>query len=63
MNKIITIILFGAIWGLFEATLGGVLHIAHLPFTGTIMASIGFTILYCAMRAGAKPMLFQKISS
>jgi hypothetical protein len=55
MRHLITIILFGAIWGLFEATLGGVLHIAHLPFTGTIMASIGFTILYSALKAGAKP--------
>jgi hypothetical protein len=55
MRHLITIILFGAIWGLFEATLGGVLHIARLPFTGTIMASIGFTILYSALRAEAKP--------
>jgi len=55
MKQLITVILFGAIWGLFEATLGGVLHIAHLPFTGTIMASIGFTILYSAMKAGVKP--------
>ena len=55
MKQLITIILFGSVWGLFEATLGGVLHIAHVPFTGTIMASIGFTILFAALRAGLSP--------
>ncbi len=55
MNRIITILLFGSIWGLFEATLGGALHMARLPFTGTIMASIGFSVLYGALRAGLKP--------
>lgn len=55
MTTIITIILFGSIWGLFEATLGGVLHIARVPFTGTIMASIGFTIMFAALRGGLKP--------
>jgi hypothetical protein len=55
MKHIVTIILFGAIWGLLEATLGGVLHLARLPITGTIMASIGFAILFAALRAGVKP--------
>ena len=58
MNRrhIATIALFGSIWGFFEATLGGVLHLAHLPFTGTIMTCIGFSILYGALRSGLRPV-------
>ena len=54
-NNAITILLFGSLWGLLEATLGGLLHLAFVPFTGTIMASIGFAILFAAMRAGVRP--------
>lgn len=50
-----TILLFGTAWGLIEATLGGVLHLMRLPFTGAIMASIGFALLYAALRAGVRP--------
>jgi len=49
-----TIALFGSIWGLIEATAGGLLHLARVPFTGTIMSSIGFAILFLALRSGAK---------
>ncbi len=55
MKQLTTILMFGAIWGLLEATLGGALHLIRLPFTGTIMASIGFALLYGALRAGARP--------
>jgi len=55
MKQLITILMFGAVWGLIEATLGGALHLVRLPFTGTIMASIGFALLYGALRAGARP--------
>lgn len=54
-KNIITIFLFGSIWGLIEATIGGVMHIAHVPFTGTMMASIGFALLFAAHRAGVRP--------
>ena len=47
--------LFGCIWGILEATLGGLLHHLYIPFTGTIMASIGFSILYAAMKSGLRP--------
>ncbi len=55
MKNLASICLFGSIWGLLEATLGGVLHIAHVPFTGTVMASIGFALLFAAHRAGVRP--------
>jgi hypothetical protein len=55
-RTIIQIALFGSLWGFIEATLGGVLHLALVPFTGTIMASVGFAILFAAMRSGVKPV-------
>lgn len=54
-HTIITIALFGSLWGLIEATLGGILHLAHIPYTGTVMASFGLAILYAALRSGVRP--------
>ncbi|HPM41055.1 MAG TPA: hypothetical protein PLY45_01295 [bacterium] len=54
-RQIITIALFGSAWGMLEATLGGLLHLAFVPFTGTIMASIGFAVLFAAFRSGVGP--------
>lgn len=54
-NTVVTVALYGSIWGLLEATLGGVLHLARVPYTGTIMASIGFALLFAALRAGLRP--------
>jgi hypothetical protein len=51
----LSIALFGSIWGLIEATIGGALHIVHIPFTGTIMASTGLALLFAASRSGLKP--------
>lgn len=52
---ITTLLFFGMFWGLIEAFLGGMLHLTHLPSTGVIMSSIGFTLLFMALRAGIKP--------
>ena len=54
-HAVLSIALFGSIWGFIEATIGGALHIVHIPFTGTIMASIGFALLFAASRSGVKP--------
>ena len=51
----ILIILFGSIWGFFEATLGGFLHMFHWPLTGQIMSAIGIGIMFWALRCGVKP--------
>lgn len=48
-----TIILFGVFWGFVEATLGGLLHVIKFPMTGSIMAPIGFAILFMALRQKA----------
>jgi hypothetical protein len=51
-NRAILIIFLATLWGFLEATLGGALHLANIPFTGTIMSSIGFCILFAAIRGG-----------
>jgi len=53
MKRIITIVFFGSMWGFLEATIGGLLHIAHMPYTGVLMSSIGFSILYAAWISGS----------
>lgn len=55
MKTIFKIAIFGAAWGLIEAVIGGALHAIRVPYTGLIMASIGFSILYIALRSGVKP--------
>lgn len=56
MNKdqLLLIAFFGSLWGFIEATLGGVLHLSGAPMSGTILASIGFSILCIARGRGLK---------
>ncbi len=37
---VIGILVFGSIWGFFEATLGGFLHLIIFPNKGAIMAGL-----------------------
>lgn len=62
MSVAVSIVLFGSVWGFFEATLGGVLHMVHLPMTGQIMGSIGVAIMFFAMRSGLKPSSLFSVS-
>lgn len=50
-------LLFGSLWGVLEATLGGVLHLLHLPFKGQVMANIGFFIMAVAVAASRRPLM------
>lgn len=68
---LLTVIFFGTLWGLIEATLGGFLHFIHFPYTGTVMRSIGFGLMagalslernykipfYCAIIAGTLKLI------
>ncbi len=45
LSVIVGIVLFGSIWGLLEATLGGFLHLVHFTYTGAIMGGIGISIM------------------
>ena len=42
---IIGILVFGSIWGLVEATLGGALHLAHFAYKGAVTGGIAMAIM------------------
>jgi len=45
LRLVIGILVFGSIWGLMEATLGGALHFVHLPYKGAITGGIAMAIM------------------
>ena len=47
-KSIVSIAVFGTLWGFIEATLGNALHLLHLPFSGSILASIALIIILIA---------------
>ena len=54
---IIGILVFGSIWGVLEATLGGFLHLIIFPNKGAIMAGIGVAIMSLALAIYRKPSM------
>lgn len=44
VRHLVYIGLFGALWGALEVSLGSYLHILKVPFTGTIMTSLGIGV-------------------
>ena len=49
------ILVFGSIWGLLEATLGGYLHLILFPNKGAIMSGIGMATMGVALAYYRKP--------
>lgn len=45
LRELVLIGIFGALWAVVETTLGSVLHMAHVPFKGVILGSIGLVVL------------------
>ncbi len=45
IKTVLTIMIYGCIWGILEMTLGSFLHVIHLPQKGLIMGAIGCSIL------------------
>jgi hypothetical protein len=45
LHVIIGILVFGSVWGLVEATLGGALHLVHFTYKGAITGGIGISIM------------------
>ncbi len=45
LHVIIGILVFGSVWGLVEATLGGSLHLIHFAYKGAITGGIGMSIM------------------
>lgn len=45
LRVIIGIVVFGSVWGLVEATLGGALHLVHFTYKGAITGGFGMAIM------------------
>lgn len=43
-RSLVYIGVFGALWGVAETSLGSLLHVLNVPFTGAFMGGIGITI-------------------
>jgi hypothetical protein len=57
LSAIVGIVLFGSIWGLVEATLGGFLHLIHFTYKGAIMGGIGISIMAAFVVTYRRPKL------
>lgn len=42
--------LYGALWGVLEATIGTALHLGRVPFRGEVMGLLGLACLICLRR-------------
>jgi len=60
---IVGVVVFGSIWGFFEATLGGFLHMIIFPNKGAIMAGIGMAIMGSALAIYKKPSMLPGIGA
>lgn len=60
---IVGVVVFGSIWGLLEATLGGFLHLIIFPNKGAIMAGIGMAIMGSALAIYKKPSMLPGIGA
>jgi hypothetical protein len=58
---IIGILVFGSIWGLLEATLGGFLNLIIFPNKGAIMGGIGMAVMGAALAVYRKPAMLPGI--
>lgn len=60
-HLIIGILVFGSVWGLFEATLGGLLNLIIFPNKGAIMSGIGVAVMASALAIYRKPAMLPGI--
>ncbi len=57
LRLVIGILVFGSIWGLIEATLGGALHLIHFTYKGAITGGIGMSIMAAFVVMYRRPKL------
>jgi len=57
LHVIIGILVFGSVWGLVEATLGGSLHLIHFTYKGAITGGIGMSIMAAFVVMYRRPKL------
>jgi len=51
------ILVFGSVWGLVEATLGGALHLVHFTYKGAITGGVGMAIMAAFVATYRRPKL------
>jgi len=61
VHILLGILIFGSIWGFFEATLGGFLNLIIFPNKGAIMSGIGAAIMASALAIYRKPAMLPGI--
>lgn len=61
VRLVIGVLVFGSIWGFFEATLGGFLNLIIFPNKGAIMGGIGMAIMGAALAIYRKPAMLPGI--
>jgi hypothetical protein len=49
-RELVTLAVFGALWGVAEMTLGALLHASRLPFAGLAMSAIGMLVVLTGYR-------------
>lgn len=53
----LVVIVIGSVWGFFEVTLGGFLHIIHFPQKGAIMGGLAISFMAIFVTITGKPSL------
>lgn len=61
VRLVIGILVFGSIWGLMEATLGGLLNLVNFPNKGAILGGIGMAIMGVALAKYRRPAMLPAI--
>ena len=54
---ILGILVFGSVWGLVEATLGGALHLVHFAYKGAVTGGVGMAIMAAFVATYRRPKL------
>ena len=57
VGLVIGILVFGSVWGLVEATLGGALHLVHFAYKGAITGGIGMAVMAAFVVTYRRPKL------
>jgi hypothetical protein len=57
LRVVVGILVFGSVWGLVEATLGGFLHLIHFTYTGAITGGIAMSIMAAFVVMYRRPRL------
>jgi len=57
LGVVIGILVFGSVWGLVEATLGGALHLVHFAYKGAITGGISMSIMAAFVVTYRQPKL------